>query len=370
MTGLTLVNLAAVLLLAFANGSNDNAKGVATLIGSRTLATRLAIALAAVATLMGSVAAIFLAQTLLSRFTGKGLVADHVVAAPAFATCVGLGAAATVLVASRIGAPISTTHAIVGAIAGTGLAAGALNGSTLLAVFVVPLVASPLLAFVLAAIVYSLFRTARLRMGVTHETCLCVDRRLVPVSVDAQGAMAVRDTGLRLRQDQVEACRQTYAGRLVGLSAQRCLDGCHLFSAGLLSFARGLNDTPKIAALMLAAGSWGGAVSNGAVGAGILVGGLLAVRRVAGTMSHRITGMNDGQAFSANLVSATLVTLATLKFGVPVSTTHTSCGSLFGIGAVNGRARWRVVSGIVAGWALTLPAAAAAAALAWALLGS
>ncbi|PIW62127.1 MAG: inorganic phosphate transporter, partial [Candidatus Omnitrophica bacterium CG12_big_fil_rev_8_21_14_0_65_50_5] len=57
------------------------------------------------------------------------------------------------------------------------------------------------------------------------------------------------------------------------------------------------------------------------------------------------------------LVTALLVIFAS-KFGMPVSTTHVSCGSLFGIGLVNGKAHWKIIGGIISAWVLTLPVAA------------
>ena len=139
------------------------------------------------------------------------------------------------------------------------------------------------------------------------------------------------------------------------------LDLMHYLSAGAVSFARGLNDTPKIAALLLigAAGAPNAALL--AVGAMIAVGGLSSSRKVAETMSHRVTPMNPGQGFTANIVTSLLVIGAT-RFGLPVSTTHVSCGSLFGIGAVTGLARWGVIGNIVLAWIVTLPIAAV---LAW-----
>ena len=87
------------------------------------------------------------------------------------------------------------------------------------------------------------------------------------------------------------------------------------------------------------------------------VGGLLNARRVAETMSKKITTMNHGQGFAANLTTAILVVLASL-FGLPVSTTHVSVGSLFGIGLTTGKANPRVISAIVFSWLITLPCAA------------
>ena len=92
--------------------------------------------------------------------------------------------------------------------------------------------------------------------------------------------------------------------------------------------------------------------------------GWFAARRVADTMSHRITSMNDGQAFTANLATAVLVLVAS-RPGVPVSTTHVSVGALFGIGVTGGGAQWRTIGAIVLSWVAVLPLAAALAAAAW-----
>jgi len=70
--------------------------------------------------------------------------------------------------------------------------------------------------------------------------------------------------------------------------------------------------------------------------------------------------MNHGQGFSANITTAILVVLASL-YGLPVSTTHVSVGSLFGIGLTTGKANPRVMSAIVSSWLITLPCAAVAA---------
>ncbi len=99
------------------------------------------------------------------------------------------------------------------------------------------------------------------------------------------------------------------------------------------------------------------------------VGGLLSARRVAETMSNRITELNHGQGFSANLVTSFLVIVAS-RFGVPVSTTHVSVGSIFGIGVVSGRQDSNLVRRIILSWVITLPVAMSLAALTWLILAS
>ncbi len=367
MGTVALLVLISACLLAFANGANDNSKGVATLIGSRTLSLKHAIWLAAIATFAGSLASAFFAHELVARFSGKGIVDAALVGTNGFLVCVGIAAAATVLLATRIGMPISTTHALVGAIGGVGLAAGALHAATLLRVFFVPLLASPLIAVVGAGVLYPLLRFARKRLGVTAQTCVCIDQQYHPVEVRPDGTLVAAKTGLVLRAGQTETCRR-YSGHIAGISAQRVLDASHVFSAAAISFARGLNDTPKIAGLLVGLSLIPVAGKPLLLGLAIAAGGLLAVRRVARTMSFEITDINDGQAFSANIVTALLVIVAS-RFGVPVSTTHVSCGSLFGIGLVTGQAHRRTIGQIIAAWVLTLPVAAVAGWLAWQVMG-
>ena len=93
------------------------------------------------------------------------------------------------------------------------------------------------------------------------------------------------------------------------------------------------------------------------VAIGMAVGGLLNARKVADTMSNKITKLNHGQGFTANLVTSILVICAS-KFGMPVSTTHVSVGSLFGIGLVTGHLNTRMVLEILLSWFVTLPVAA------------
>ncbi len=368
MTMTVVIIFLIAMLLAFANGANDNAKGVATLIGSGTMSARTAVIYAGVTTMLGSICSIFLAGLLLTSFTGKGIVDDTIMASQAFPLAVGLGAGATVLLATFVGMPISTTHAMVGSIIGVGVVGGAVNWAAVWTKFFQPLMISPFIALAGAFALYLLFRYTRQRLGVTSQTCLCVGEETVPLTAHADGSMRVATTGVTVAADELANCRERYDGKVMGIHAQRVLDVSHLFTAGAVSFARGLNDTPKIAALLLAGGALGGMqqqrLALTAVGVGILLGGLLAVRKVMRTMSYRITAMNDGQAFTANLVTAVMVIVAS-RFGLPVSTTHVSCGSLFGIGAANRHGHWKVIRTILGAWVTTLPVAAVIAALTW-----
>jgi inorganic phosphate transporter, PiT family len=355
----------ATCFLAYSNGANDNFKGVASLFGSRTCDYRSALSWATITTFAGSIASIFLAQALLNKFTGKGIVPDQFVGSEYFVLAVAVGAGLTVIIATFTGFPISTTHALTGAIIGCGVVAvgSRVNLSVLGRSFVLPLLLSPVLAIALAGILYILLRTLRLAAGVSKEWCVCAGTEEKIVAMPQPSSVwALRsvESTFTLSVDRQENCRERYAGSFLGVSAQQIIDAAHFLSAGTVSFARGLNDTPKIVALLLLWRAldirWGFA----AVAMAMAIGGLLNARRVAETMSRKITAMNHGQGFTANVTTAILVLLASL-FGLPVSTTHVSVGSLFGIGLATGRANLGMMSAIVLSWLVTLPCATIAA---------
>jgi len=349
-----------VFFLAYSNGANDNFKGVATLFGSDTTPYRSAIGWATVMTLAGSLSSLVFADALVSRFSGKGLVPDALVSSPHFLLAVALGAGLTVILATWTGFPISTTHSLTGALVGAGLAAVGMkiNLDVLGTVFFLPLLISPILAMAMAAGGYLFFRRMRLQMGVTEETCLCVGETTPAPALQPDMFLAATGTapiGATISDDA--ACTSQYSGTIVGLNAQKVLDSAHYLSSGIVSYARGLNDTPKIVALILAVKGLGIQWGFLAVGLAMAMGGLLNARKVAETMSRKITPMNPGQGFTANLVTGVLVVFAT-RLGVPVSTTHVSVGSLFGIGTVTREANTKMVKEISLSWVLTLPVAA------------
>jgi PiT family inorganic phosphate transporter len=366
---LLLLLLTAVCFLAYANGANDNFKGVASLFGSGTAPYRTAIAWATATTFAGSVSAIFLAETLVNKFSGKGLVPELLTTSPPFLLAVALGAGATVILATLLGFPISTTHGLTGALVGAGTAAvgDAVNVAVLGQAFVLPLLLSPLLAVGTGALAYAVFHRGRVGLGVTRTTCLCAGVESPAIIVPASGAAAAFTSvapAVSATVGEAPACTARYDGRVLGIEAGRLLDALHFLSAGAVSFARGLNDTPKIAALLLAAGALELRWALAAVAFAMAVGGLLNARKVAETMSHRITGMNPGQGLAANLSTAALVTTASLH-GLPVSTTHVSVGALLGMGIATRQTKWKPVLGVLASWVVTLPCAALAAALAY-----
>jgi PiT family inorganic phosphate transporter len=372
MITLTVLFLA-TLFLAYSNGANDNFKGVATLFGSGTTSYKSAIRWATISTFAGSMTSLFLAGTLLKNFSGRGIVPNELAASPQFVLAVGLGAGLTVMLATWTGFPISTTHGLVGALVGAGLTAvgTSVNFGTLGTLFFLPLLVSPVLAAGLGVMSYVVARGVRVKLGVHKEWCVCVDEavQLVPIP-QPSGLLALAPVTLpKIAVGSAEHCRQRYKGKLFGGEVQRGLDLVHLLSAGSVGFARGLNDTPKIVALLLVIKSFDVKFGMSLIGAAMAIGGLLNARKVAITMSKKITPLNPGQGFTANLVTSSLVILAS-RFGLPVSTTHLSVGSLFGIGLITGEANRRVVSEILMSWLLTLPIAAILSAAIYAVVVS
>jgi PiT family inorganic phosphate transporter len=365
------------LFVAYANGANDNFKGVATLFGSDAASYRSAIALATIATFAGAVCSVYFAAALVDAFSGKGLVPDAVTAAPDFLLAVAAGAGATVILATFLGLPVSTTHALTGALAGAGFAAVGpqLNLSHLGSGFFVPLLLSPLLAVLLTIPFYRGLRTLVACSGIRRESCICIGAsEFIPVrQLQYNAALrqytipAAAPTGVDITVGTQKDCVEKYQGRLFGVSGQSLVNGLHYCSAATVSFARGLNDTPKIVGLLLVAEALHVELGMLAIATAMAAGGLLNARKVAITLSRKIARMNDGQALTANLVTGLLVLCAS-RFGLPVSTTHVSVGAIGGIGLANGSANKGVIGGILASWLVTLPAAAATGALTYTLL--
>ncbi len=315
MISLSLIALVAA--LAYANGANANFKGVASLFGSGTTRYRTAVHWAALMTAAGAAVGVWWTAELLKAFSGKGLVPDALTADPAFVLAVAAGATATGSLATWLGFPVSTTHALTGALLGTGLwvMPAELDWTRLWTAFAQPLLLGPLVAVAVGAVLYRVLRAARLAPD--HRT--------------------------------------------------RTLDALHFTSAGAVCFARGMNDTPKMAALLLGLTSLSATSGMLLVAAAMTAGGLISARRVAETLAHKITGMNPGQGFAANLATALLVLLGSFK-GLPLSTTHVTVGALLGIGITTRQAKWRTAVPVLLAWIITLPCAALLAAAAYSLL--
>lgn len=351
----------ATVFLAYANGANDNFKGVATLFGSQTTNYKIAIWWATFTTFAGSICSVIFANALLKNFSGKGLVTDAIADTGSFHLAVALGAALTVILATVTGFPISTTHGITGALTGAGLAAigTQLNFAALGKSFFIPLLLSPLIATILGLILYRLLHYFRTALKIEKVWCVCIgnQQKLIPIANGINNSNSTITSPPEIAIDTTENCNQKYVGNFWGIDSQKLVDTFHFLSAGAVSFARGLNDTPKIVALLLTVTAF--SIKGGmlAVGLGMAIGGLLNARKVAMTVSNKITTLNSGRGLAANLVTGFLVIFAS-RMGVPVSTTHVSVGSIFGVGVVSKTAHMSMFSKVLSSWILTLPIAA------------
>ena len=347
--------LAVALFVAFSNGANDNFKGFATVWGSDTLSYRKALTLATLATMAGSLVSLLLAEALVQQFSGKGLVPDGVAGAPMFVMSVAGGAAATVFLATRLGFPVSTTHALIGGLIGAGLAqsGGVVHFDKLASAFLLPLLISPMIAAAFGVLAYRLFR-----LHPAEKDCACLVAPAQILAASTDGALVSRYSVPGIVLAPAAACDRLETP--VRVSVSRGRDRLHILSAMSICFARGVNDTPKLAALLLAAHLLQPAASIVMISLAMAMGGLMFARRVAQTMSRRVTRMDHTQGLAANLITAALVLFAS-KFGLPVSTTHVSVGSIAGVGASAKTLDWHALRNILLSWAATLPLAAGVA---------
>ena len=360
LTALLLIAL--TLGVAFANGANDVSKGIATLVGAGLAGERRAILWGTVWTVLGVSVALVLAHGLVATFSGRGIL----VAPPAgliWPASVAVGVIGWLMVATRAGLPVSTTHALVGAILGAGMVAGGPDGvlwTGVLAKVGLPLLASPLLSL---ALVFGLLPTAAAAFRRLATYCVCLEQHeVVLIPLGFNEAMIA---GRELRVVAAADCPPRVLTRV------NALDSMHWLTAGFTSFARGLNDSPKILALGLVAGPTVG-VGPGALLALVAVamgaGSVYAGRRVTGTLATKVTAMSAPEALTANAVTAGLVGIAS-NFGWPVSTTHVSAGTVIAVGMHRRELHWKLVREMAVAWLVTVPVAALLAGAVYAVAG-
>jgi PiT family inorganic phosphate transporter len=354
--------LAVAFFLAFANGANDVSKGIATLVGSGVADYRRAIAWGAAWTAVGGLLGSLFGGAMLATF-GHGLIASGV--APTFAAALATlcGAAAWVLIATRAGLPVSTTHAIVGSLAGVAAlayGASAVQWSVLWGKVALPLLVSPAAAFVLTSLLLRT-RIAKRADCICSELAASTALSAVASSGFARTAPALAPASLRLHVSAgtTEACaaHRPFALRLT-------VDHLHWLTSGATSLARGMNDAPKIVALLLAAFALagGGTVSTASLFAivtlAMVAGSLAAGGRVTRVLAEKVTVMDHRDGFAANLITAGLVVLGAVR-GLPMSTTHVSSGGIIGAGSQKDSLNRRTLKEIALAWVVTVPGAAA-----------
>jgi PiT family inorganic phosphate transporter len=368
---LALVTMLCAAAVAWTNGANDVSKGVATLVGSRLATYPQALRWGTLWTVAGALSALMLTSAMLKTFS-TALVAGGIAHSPGFPVAVATGTFVWVFIASRTGLPVSTTHALTGAIIGSALAAdgfGGIHWSLAIKSVAMPLAFSPLVSGLIA---YGTHTVVSRRLAVASRYCICVrERPLVVPDSPLAGVTAARALMIPVViVDEEQAC----AGGEALERGVRLTDAAQWITSAVLSFARGLNDTPKIVALAAAAAVSIGVAAPSLFAMGAIVmgaGSLLAGRRVTRTLAERVTDIDPLEGLAASGVSAGLV-LAASVVALPVSTTHVASGAIVGagFGAGSRAVHWRTVGNIVLAWFVTLPVSAAAAAIVWTALGA
>jgi inorganic phosphate transporter, PiT family len=321
-TLLLALTIAIALLFDFTNGFHDTANAVGTAIGTRALPPRFAVGLTAILNLVGAVVTTQLLHAEVANTVGS-LVAPAGGVAMSMLIAVLFGAIAWNLFTWRAGLPSSSSHALIGALIGMGLAVYGLDAvqwGEVYPVFIA-LVTSPvvglLIAYVLTVVLLNLF----CRVRPSHANG--VFRRL------------------------------------------------QLFSSGFVAFSHGANDAQKTMAIITLAlfssghlpefivPTWVALAAAIAIGLGTWAGGWRIIR----TMGTRIVRMKPVDGFAAQTAAAAVIQLAT-TWGLPVSTTQVVSGAVMGAGATRrfSAVRWGVARRIVWAWIFTIPASAVLAA--------
>ena len=304
-----------------------------------------------------------------------GLVQTGTIIEPAATLAVLTGAMAWILFASRTGLPVSTTHALTGAIVGTGFIAFAGEGLIWSAIgkkIALPLLVSPFLALTVSLLIHPAVRALARKW---EGACVCVmpaSRALV--AIDPRGGTRTLFQAAHFGQPVIAVPAQCDRAGLQGLVVG--LDTIHWLSSGLASFARGTNDAPKIVAMLLlgsATAAWPNASSQLAAFGGVAIamglGSYFGGLQVTEVLAEKVTRMDHAEGLSANLTTSSLV-LVSGTLGLPVSTTHVSSSAIIGIGLLKGwnSVRWTTVRDMVLAWVVTLPASALLACIAYLIL--
>jgi phosphate/sulfate permease len=325
-TLLVVVIVVVALGFDFTNGFHDSANAIATSISTKALTPRVALAMAAVFNIVGA-----LISTKVAKTVGSGIIdqpggGDHLTHGLVVVLAALVGAIVWNLGTWYFGLPSSSSHALIGGLVGAALASNeTVHWQGVLDKVVIPMVISPLIGF-----------------GLSYLFMIAV----------------------------LWAFRRANAVR-----ANRGFRWAQIASAATMSFGHGTQDAQKtmgvIALTLVVSGHlgadddiplWVVLSAAGAIAAGTYSGGW----RIMRTLGRRIFSLTPPSGFAAQTV-ASAVLLGTAHYGLPVSTTHVITSSVMGVGATRrvSAVRWGVAGNILFAWVLTMPAAAAVAALVW-----
>jgi PiT family inorganic phosphate transporter len=394
------IGLAALfgLFMAWGIGANDVANAMATSVGSKALTIRQAIIVAAVFEFLGAV----LAGGAVTSTIRKGIVDAELLAGTPELLVYGmlaalLAAGTWLLIASRNGWPVSTTHSIVGAIVGfaaVGIGVDAVHWGqvgTIVLSWVVSPVTAGFLAFLIYLSVHRLILTrddplerakryvpvymflaaftitlVTILKGLKHVglTISLRDSYLlafaIAVGIAIVGSLAIR----RIQPDPKAEKKQHF------YTVERVFGVLMVITACGMAFAHGSNDVANAIGPLAAVVS---IAQNGVItaksalppwvlmlgGVGIVIGLATYGRHVIATVGRKITQLTPSRGFAAELAAATTIVIAS-GTGIPISTTHTLVGAVLGVGVARGieAIDLRVVVRILISWVVTIPAGA------------
>lgn len=397
---LVYIGLAAVfgLYMAWGIGANDVANAMATSVGSKALTIKQAILVAAVFEFLGAV----LAGGEVTSTIRRGIVDTSLMADDPRLLVLGmlaalLAAGTWLMVASRKGWPVSTTHSIVGAIVGftvAGIGISAVQWGKVGAI-VTSWVISPVLAGIIAFCIFMTVQYLILR----HENPLERARRYVPVYIFLAAFSMTLVTILKglthvgldisTRDSILLATAIAVFVALIGavgisrIKADPKAEKAHHFAtvervfgvlmvvtACSMAFAHGSNDVANAIgplAAVISVSTTGVVGGESAIpawvlligGAGIVIGLATFGRHVIATVGQKITHLTPSRGFAAELAAAATIIIAS-GTGIPISTTHTLVGAVLGVGMARGidAIDLRVVGQVFISWIVTIPAGA------------
>jgi len=388
------------LFMAWGIGANDVANAMGTSVGSRALTFRQAVLIAAVFELAGAI----LAGGEVTKTVRKGIIdvsslgnAPELLVYGMLASL--LAAGLWLLVASKQGWPVSTTHSIVGAIVGFGAVGIGIEAvhwdkvGTIAASWIT----SPLLA---GAIAFLLFRSIQ-KLIINTDDPIGNARKYVPFYIFAVGFLitmvtmvkGLKHIGIRLPVEQ-NMLISLIVGIAIAVTGAAMIKRIHfdpeadkdfhfanmekvfgvlmIFTAMAIAFAHGSNDVANaigpVAAIVGIVQSAGEIAGTSATplwililgGAGIVLGLMTYGHKVIATIGSGITELTPSRGFAATLAGAATIVLAS-GTGMPISTTHTLVGGVLGVGLARGigALNGNVIKTILMSWIVTLPAGAA-----------
>ena len=323
----------AAIIFEYSNGFHDAANAIATVVSTKVLTPRQAIAMAAVFNLTGALLGGAVASTI-----GKGLV-DTDVVTMSTVLCALIAAITWNLLTWWVGLPSSSSHALIGGLCGAALATGRGNWSVLKwssglwPKVVLPMFASPFIGLIIGGLFMTILLVL-LRSFTPHFVHSTFGKLQLFSAAWMAHSHGTNDAQKTMGIITLALFTGTKAGVFAGLPAW-------------LNFLQ----TPKFAAVPL----WVKVLCAATMGAGTAAGGWRIIR----TLGHKMVKLQPVHGFAAETTAALIIQVASV-WGIPLSTTHVISTSIMGVGVVKrfSGVKWTVVERIVWAWVLTLPATA------------